>query len=377
MAPVKLRGMTWDHRRAIEPLTCTMPMFRAQHPHVAVEWSSRPLSGFEFTSVDMLAEDYDLIILDHPFTGAIAASQSLVPLDDIVEQGGDPFVGPSLDSYRMNGSLWALPIDAACQVGAARPDLMRALDAAIPANWRELMALGCHARRKGLRLAIGLKGVHSLMTFFTLTANLGVPCAIRRDRDFADRRAAHEALALMRDLLRFCPPEALDWNSIELHDKMVARDDLVFCPAVYCYATYAEADQRRPLRFHDLPGPNGPAGSTIGGAGLGVSAHTRHLPEALAYVRFCAGSATQRAFAQHHGQPARSDAWEDDAVNERFGGCYRQTRATIEACWIRPRYQGYLAFQASGGELIEAHLRGGVTEQALLEELQLLHASGS
>ena len=376
MATVKLRGMTWDHRRAIDPLLGTMPMFQAKHPQVEITWSSRPLSGFEFTSVDALALEYDFIILDHPFIGAIAASQSLVPLDRIVAQAGDPFVGPSLDSYRMNGFLWALPVDAACQVSVSRPDLMQKLDATVPANWRELMGLGAKAKQQGLWLAIGLKGVHSLMTFFTLTANLGAPCATQRDKEFADRHTALEALALMRDLLQFCPPAGLDWNSIDLHDRMVERDDLVFCPAVYCYATYAEADQRRPLRFHDLPGPKGPAGSTIGGTGLGVSAHTRHLPEALAYAGFAIGAATQRAFASHHGQPARRDVWEDSAIDARLGGCFRATRATMEACWIRPRYKGYLEFQARGGELVEAHLRGQITADALLAELQRLHASG-
>lgn len=376
MATVRLRGMTWDHRRAIDPLVETMPMFRARHPNVEISWSSRPLSGFEFTSVDALAQEYDFIILDHPFTGAIAASRSLVPLDDLAAQIGDPFVGPSLDSYRMNGSLWALPVDAACQVSASRPDLMRKIEAVVPANWQDLMALGGKARQRELWLAMGLKGVHSLMTFFTLMANLGSPCATERDRAFADRRAAHESLALMRSLLPFCPAAALDWNSIDLHDQMVNRDDLLFCPAVYCYATYAETDQRRPLRFHDFPGPRGPSGSTIGGTGLGVSAQTRHLPEALAYARFAMEPATQGAFAAHHGQPAHRDVWDDSIIDERLGGCFHATRQTMESSWIRPRYKGYLGFQAKGGELVEAHLRNHITADALLDELQRLHAAG-
>jgi multiple sugar transport system substrate-binding protein len=373
MAPVKLKGMTWNHRRAIDPLVGTAPMFREQRPHVEIEWSSRPLSKFEFASVDDLAAEYDLIILDHPFAGAVAASQSLVPLNDIVEGNEHAFVGPSLASYRMNGLLWALPVDAACQVAVSRPDLMQALAAEVPLNWNDLAALGATARRKGLRLAIGLKGVHSLMTFFSLMANIGSPCATSQELEFADRHAAREVLALMRDLLRYCPPEALDWNSIELHEKMVARDNLVFCPSVYAYATYAEADRRQPLRFHNFPGPTGPAGSTIGGTGLGVSARTRHLPEALAYARFAAKFDTQRAFALHHGQPAHRKVWEDDAINQRFADCFRNTSATIDACWIRPRYPGYLAFQRKGGDLMEAHLRGLIAESALLAELQRLH----
>ncbi len=352
-------------------------MFRAQFPHIEIEWFSRPLSGFEFTSVDALAADYDLIVLDHPFMGAVAASHSLVPLDGLLSSGENPFVGPSLDTYRMNDSLWAMPIDAACQVSVSRPDLMRRMGIGVPSRWSEVLTLGEAARRAGLWFAIGLKGVHSLMTFFTLMANMGSPCAVRREEEFADHRIAHEVLGIMRGLLRFCPPEVLDWNSIELHNQMVRRDDLAFCPAVYCYATYAEADQRKPLRFHNLPGPRGHAGSTIGGTGLGVSATSRHCKEALAYARFAAKLETQLAFAGLHGQPAHKQVWEDADVNERFGGCYHNTRATIDACWIRPRYDGYLTLQARGGELVEAHLRGAIEETAMLNELQRLHGGGT
>ena len=373
---VKLRGITWDHRRAIDPLTRTMPLFQMRHPDIEIEWAARPLSGFEFTSVDALAEEYDLIILDHPFMGAVAASGSLAPIEDIGGLSDDQFVGPSLATYRMKGSLWALPVDAACQVAVSRPDLLRALDMPPPENWSELIALGAKARRKSMRLAIGLSGVHSLMTFFTLMANLGTPCATAQEEPFADLRTARGALGLMRGLLEFCPPEVLDWNSIRLHNEMIGRDDLVYCPAVYCYATYAEADQRRPLRFHNLPGPTGPTGSTIGGTGLAVSARRRNRQAAFDYVRFAASLSTQRAFAEHHGQPARREIWVDDVVNARFGCGYRDTLATMEGCWIRPRYNGYLAFQEAAGELTEAHLRGDVGEDALLSQLQRLHAAG-
>ena len=373
MASVRLRGMTWDHRRAIDPLTHTLPLFRERRPDVEIEWSARPLAGFEFTSVDVIAEDYDLIILDHPFMGAVAASGSLTPLNEITGLTDDLFVGPSLATYRMKGSLWALPVDAACQVAVSRPDLMQALNAEPPRNWSELVALGAKARRKSQQLAIGLSGVHSLMTFFTLMANLGAPCATTQAEPFADKPTARGVLGQMRGLLEFCPPEVLGWNSIRLHDEMAARDDLVFCPAVYCYATYAEADQRKPLRFHDLPGPNGPSGSTIGGTGLAVSAKCRHREAALDYVRFAAELSTQRAFAEHHGQPARRELWLDEAVNARFANCYRDTLATMEGCWIRPRYNGYLAFQEKAGDLIEAHLRGDLAEDALLDRLERLH----
>jgi multiple sugar transport system substrate-binding protein len=369
--------MTWDHRRAVDPLLGTLPGFRMRHPQIEVEWAKRPLSGFEFTPVCELARAYDLIVLDHPFMGDVAVEQCLMPLDSLIaEELEEAFVGPSLASYRYGGRLWALPIDAACQVAVSRPDLLEGADEAAPRNWAELLALGRRLQRHGLRLAIALRGVHSLMTFFTLCANLGRPCSSEPQQPLIDRETAQPALEAMRELLSLCPPAVLDWNSIALHDAMVARDDLVFCPAVYCYATYAEADQRRPLRFHDLPGPEGLGGSTVGGTGLGISASCRHPEAALAYARYLAESATQLAFARHRGQPARREAWEDEALNARFGDCFRSTRATIEAAWVRPRYPGYLGFQARGGELVEQHLRGALSDSELLVRLEAARSPG-
>lgn len=371
MSEVRLRGMTWDHRRAVDPLLATQAMFANAHPGIAIEWSTRPLHGFEFTPIAELARSFDMVILDHPFCGDVSTSRCLLPVDGILQaEPPHAFVGPSLQTYVYEGKTWAIPVDAACQVAVSRPDLLARLAAPAPRNWAQLLELGGGAARQGLKLAIGLRGVHSLMTFFTLCANSGRPCATAADQAFADPDTARMALEHMRELLSFCPEEALDWNSINLHDVMVARDDLVFCPAVYCYATYAEADQRRPLRFHDFPGPRGPGGSTIGGTGLGISAHCAHPDLAMTYARFAASAETQRAFALHHGQPARIEAWRDAAIDARFGGCYSATRQTMEQCWIRPRFAGYLGFQAEAGALIERHLRGDIAQQALLDRLQ-------
>ena len=371
--------MTWQHRRALDPLLGTLPGFRALHPGIDVTWDARPLAGFEFTPVAELAERYDLIILDHPFAGDIAASRCLLPLDELADAAADrAFVGPSLESYRYAGHLWALPVDAATQVAVYRPDLLASIRQEVPATWDEMFVLAERARDHGQFLAIGLKGVHSLMTFFMLCANQGTPCGVDPDQPLADGDTARAALSAMRRLLSHCPLQALDWNSIALHDAMVARDDLVYCPAVYCYATYAEADNRRPLLFTNLPGldRSSPSGSTIGGTGIGVSARTRHAEAAFAYARYLMDAGVQCAFSAHHGQPARVEAWQDESLDRRFGSCFGNTLATMEQAWIRPRYAGYLRFQAAAGDLIEAHLRGAIGESALLDRLAFLHARG-
>src|SRR5262245_36356681 len=226
MARIKLRGMTWGHRRAVDPLLATKALFEKQHPEIEIEWASRPLHGFEFTPVPDLAKEYDLIVLDHPFCGEIAATRCLLPVDEVIAAaGGDRYVGPSVASYTYAGACWAVPIDAACQVAVSRPDLLQALDRPAPHDWAALIALGETAGRRGLKLAICLRGVHSLMTFFSLAANLGKPCATDPAQPLIERDTARDVLQRMRALLALCPRESLDWNSIELHDVMVARDD--------------------------------------------------------------------------------------------------------------------------------------------------------
>jgi hypothetical protein len=46
---IELRGMTWRHRRAVDPLMGTLDGFRARHPGMDIAWDARPLSGFEFS----------------------------------------------------------------------------------------------------------------------------------------------------------------------------------------------------------------------------------------------------------------------------------------------------------------------------------------
>jgi multiple sugar transport system substrate-binding protein len=371
-----LRGINWGHRRAVGPLAGTTAAFREEHPDIEIAWSQRSLSGFEFDPVPDLAEKFDLIVLDHPFCGDIAATGSLLPLDGLSGLEEEAFVGPSLVSYRYEGRIWALPIDAACQVAVSRPDLLAILDAPAPSTWDEALALGRRARRLGLSLAIAFKGVHGLMTFFTLCANFGRPCGADPAEPLFAAEVAAAALDAMDELLACCPAETLDWDSIALHEMMIADDRLVFCPAVYCYATYAEADLARPLGFHPLAGLRGSAGSTLGGTGLGISRHCGNAEAALAYAAYLLRPETQIAFADHHGQPARLEAWTSSAADARFGGTFSATRATMEATWIRPRYPGYPRFQSRAGDQVELYLRRELPRRDLLQNLSDLHAQG-
>ena len=47
----------------------------------------------------------------------------------------------------------------------------------------------------------------------------------------------------------------------------------------------------------------------------------------------------------------------DQAANAATNGFYRDTRATLEGAWVRPRHDGYMAFQQEASDRVNAGLR--------------------
>ena len=204
-------------------------------------------------------------------------------------------------------------------------------------------------------------------------ANLGRPIATDPEKPVAfDRNAMAAALDALDAVLAFSPPETLDWNAISLSEAMVARDDIVFTPSIYGYATYAEADMRAALRFSNFCGLASPfpAGSMLGGTGLAVSAATRHKEAAIAFTRFCLSApAQERIIPEHHGQPALVSAWESARNDERFGKFFSGVRESIETAWVRPRRRRYIRFQAEAGQLVEGYCRRSRDKRSTIEAI--------
>jgi multiple sugar transport system substrate-binding protein len=55
---------------------------------------------------------------------------------------------------------------------------------------------------------------------------------------------------------------------------------------------------------------------------------------------------TQTGFIPAHaGQPSALSAWRDPSVNIASGEFYAATFETAMSAWVRPRFDGYIAFQ--------------------------------
>jgi multiple sugar transport system substrate-binding protein len=367
-----LKGMTWSHPRGYDPMVACSALWE-QKTGVAIEWDKRSLQDFESFPVDELARAYDLIVIDHPHVGQITAENCLAPLDAPgreVERAAlaTGSVGQSYPSYNWQGRQWAFPVDAASQVLAWRPDALETP----PARWSEVLDLA----RQG-RVLLPLRPPHVLMVFYTLAGNLGHPCATDPSRDLIDVKAGSEVFEAMREIAALVEPACFGMDPIAVSERMAEAGSRIVCaPLIYGYVSYAISGFRaQRLAFADIPvfGSNGPIGSALGGTGIAVSAFSGAKEAAIDFAYWVASGDVQRGpYAVAGGQPGHAAAWEDQSVNAATGNFYSDTCATLEGAWVRPRHDGYMAFQQAASDRILSGMTSGHKAAQVVADLNRL-----
>jgi multiple sugar transport system substrate-binding protein len=373
---IKLRGATWDHPRGFSGVRATAAAFEAERGDVRVEWTTRSLQAFADEPVELLADRFDLIVLDHPAIGEAVARGCLVPLDDHVEgsfirEQEEGTVGGSAESYRWNGHVWAFAVDAAAQVAAYRPDLLERCGCELPRTWDDVEALGERARSIGSWIAVPAIPVDAVLAFLAVCCAVGEqPCATR-DR-VVGGQVGEIALTLLGRVVAASHPESTSWNPPRMLERMSTTNEVVYAPLAFGYSNYARPGFR-PKVVRAAPGPCGPDGvprGTLGGAGLAVSGRRPNVEAAVSYARFTADPIMQRTtYMEAGGQPGHRSAWTDPAVNASSSGFFADTLAAMDTAYLRPRYEGVLGFQELGGDLIHEWLREGGDTGAILDVL--------
>lgn len=374
---VKLRGVTWDHTRGYLPMVATAQRFGELHPGVEITWEKRSLKAFEDCPAEQLATQYDLIVLDHPSISQGARRSALLPLDehlpaDFLADQAAQAVGASHASYRFECHQWALAIDAATPVAFWRDDLLAPRGARPPRTWDELMALA----RTGA-VEVPAAPINCLMNFYGLCLAAGEAPFTAPD-SVVGREAARRALAQLRELLALCDPGCWTRNPIASHDLVAAAANtrVAYCPLAYGYSNYArDGYAAHRLTFGEPPTVGGaPLRTTLGGAGLAISAATPQREVALAYARFVAGAPVQRTlYPQAGGQPGHRGAWLDAENNRQTNSYFSATLPVLDRAYLRPQYPGYLKFQDDAGPVLHAALRGRTGAESALDQLDALY----
>jgi multiple sugar transport system substrate-binding protein len=154
---------------------------------------------------------------------------------------------------------------------------------------------------------------------------------------------------------------------------MSTTDEIAYVPMLFGYSNYARPGFRPQIvHFTGVPTVDDDAsrGGILGGAGLAISAHTKHPEAAAAYAAYVASPDVQRGvYFAAGGQPGHRAAWLDEAVNAASSNFYQDTLAALDHAYLRPRYNGFMAVQERGGDLIHAWLSGGGSADVLLDRL--------
>ncbi|MFE5321809.1 ABC transporter substrate-binding protein [Paenibacillus sp. NPDC056579] len=357
---IQLRGMTWNHPRGYGPLLLLSELFKEQHPSVEITWDCRSLKDFGDYPVNILAQKYDIIMIDHPHVGICSSQGVLVPLDewvdrDFLDDQSKNSTGPSHFSYQWDGKQRAFAVDAAAQVAAYRPDLLNT--ATLPRFWDEAIGL---AKSLPANQHVGwpLCPTDAMCSFLSLCADIG-------GYNFFDETrgiplwVGVAALEILFEMLPLLHHGSLYMNPIQMYDMMAQTHEIAYIPLAFGYSNYARPGATgKIIKFGNIPTTSGiPKGSLLGGVGIAVSALSDHIPLAVEFAKYTAHSDVQRReYFSGGGQPGHAVAWRDHQVNLRSNNFFQDTIATLENSYMRPRNQAFPEFQEQAGLLLHEML---------------------
>jgi multiple sugar transport system substrate-binding protein len=376
MKNLLLRGITWNHSRALPPLVAAAQRFEECHPNVRILWEKRSLHEFGHANLAELAQAFDLLVVDHPMMGeAENVLVNVLPMlssadwDDLQTDSA----GRSFDSYIYEDAFYALPIDAAAPAASCRMDLLEAAALPVPKNWGDLLDL---ARRKLVRMP-GFPA-DLFLNFMGMCVSRGSSVAAA-DHELFDRTIALQCLEELGELASTMPSVIYDWNPIALYEQMTSTDEFAYCPCAYSYNNYSRSGfAARQLRF-SLP-VNLSCGAVmqtvLGGTGLAISSSCRIPDLALEYSLYVGGATCQSTlYGLSGGQPARRSAWQNPVLNQLTDSFFERTLPGINSAYVRPRYRGYIALQEQAGAPIMEYLRNGGQASQALDKIDSLFRS--
>jgi len=378
MSEIVLNGITWGHSRGITPLLAAAQRFTELHPQVTIHWKKRTLQEFADYPLEKLVNDYDLLIIDHPWVGCAAATNSVLPLDQYLPveyllNQSHYAVGASHISYYYNNHQWALAIDAATPAASYRADLFQQHGARIPDTWEELIALA-----KEGKVAIPAIPIDVLMNFYMFCIALGEEPFLTTN-EVVSKSIGVQALQTMRELYSRIDKKLFTCNPIQVAELMTTTNDYWYCPFAYCYSNYTRAGYAKNLLTYANLVHFGKERlrSTIGGTGLAVSSYTKHKEAAVAFASWICSEEIQSTFyVQHGGQPGHLKAWTNTMANMLTGNFFQTVLPVMKNGYMRPRYNGYLHFQDHAGNPVQQYLlNGGNPEQVLKEIDRIYHES--
>lgn len=372
---MKLTGITWSHSRGYTSIVAASQRYQELHPELEISWEKRSLQSFADQSIRELAEKYDLLIIDHPWTGFGAAAGVLLDLQEYLpaaclQEQERNSVGQSYASYHIDGKQVALPIDAAAPIAVYRPDLIGTPGHPLPQTWEDVLQLA-----KMGAVLYSANPLYSVTDFYMFCA--AETTAFFTETEVVEEQAGVVALERLRELASYCNPVIFEIDPIQMHEMMGAEGtQYAYCPFVFGYSNYSRRGYcKNTLKACNPVSYRGhPLRTILGGTGLAVSSQCASRTQALDFTQFVADAAMQKTiFFDAGGQPGHRQAWLDEEVNRRSLNFFRDTLQTLDQAIVRPRYNSYLSLQDRAGPYISDYIKNGGNPRKTLAKLNDLY----
>lgn len=372
-----IKGITWNHTRGFVAVVAAAQRYEELHPEITIIWEKRSLQAFADASLEKLASEYDLIIMDHPHTPLAATTGALLPLDEYISQSflnhsAENSVGQSHKSYSYDNHQWTLASDAAAPIATWRPDLIEKHKLHLPTSWEEVLDLASNGF-----VTVPFSPVDSLMHFYSFCEAYGGQLFLSKE-ELGSCEIMVKAMEELRKLAKICSPDCLSKNPIKTAEHMSYSNEIsaTYCPFAYGYSNYSRtAYSANILKAGELVEVEGKRlRSVLGGAGIAVSAKTSHKEICADFAQFTASPEIQNGvYFDSGGQPGHRSAWLNDRINDASANFFKDTLATLDETIVRPQYPGYMHFQDLASPIVHDCISGNITMDETFQTLNKIY----
>lgn len=353
---IKLKGITWDHPRGYDSIVAATEVFHQMTHDIKVEWQVRSLKEFGDLPIEGLCDQFDLLMIDHPFVGEAHVNELLIPMEELLtreflHEQSNKHIGESYSSYTYKNTQYALPIDAAAQFSAFNCNVLS--DQSIPMDWDEYldMMLDPDFRKKVLW---PLCPTDLWCSFLTLSSQI----AETKNRTVFDenglqKEVTHQALDFLRQATQGIPEHCWSMNPIEVLEHIDGSAEYAFAPLLFGYSNYGRIDQNTIVFTEALNFEQKSPSAIMGGVGIAVSSKTTHRIQIAEYLKFIMqDEILSGVYFDAGGQPSLTSVWESTNHNKASADFFRNTESTMKNAYIRPTIPGFNDFQEKASQFL-------------------------
>ncbi len=356
---IYVKGITWDHPRGYDSILAATEEFHKIHQNIKVTWDIRSLKEFGDLPISSLINQYDLLMIDHPFVGEAHVQKILLPMGDMLseeflEAESGKHIGICYESYAFEGRQYALPIDGAAQFSAFNSKTIPHNE--IPANWKDYVD-SMNSPGFSSRVIWPLSATDLWCSFLTIAAQLGI---YNGDEVFDEygltEELAIETIEFLKQLTEKLAPQCWSLNPIKALELMTNTDHFGYSPLVFGYNNYGRGNGNIEFINAISIEANKPI-ALLGGVGIAVSSKTKLKEEIADYLYYILKEEViSGTYFDAGGQPSLTSAWRSGKLNNSTNNFFRNTTASMEQAYVRPCIPGFNDFQEKVSTLIHHNL---------------------